>query len=447
VNNLSSNSHPVNIPLGSENKIVSEGFLLSTVVSSFPSVVDVSEPGRVCDTRAETPGRYWIEKSDPCINFRYKLWDECDELRSERNRPYNIAKRRLKDKVLGRRGLKRGEGLSYLEYNAQTLGDFEGKKYNSEIRDLKYAENVINQCGKSVVWFEGERTGGRYVKKLDCRKQWCPDCGGRNGKIHKKRLHSIQSRVNLEKYSIRQFVLTVPADLRELVKSREKLTWLTGEAKRIIAKFFGIPQFDKHGHVKRYNLEKGAIEYLHIFGDEEAGVFKPHFNVHIFEEIGVKLKLDESVLNSIKSAWLKVLRVLKADLSAVDVHYSFSTGVKKNMHRVKYMSRPWSVEDYAAIVDDSLKELLLLDLSGFQYMRFWGAMANCRYRDEMELSEVVESCGNKAGERLIPLFVAPFDFGAWAYCLEELDDGFYRIVKKGNEDIAFLESKRARMSE
>jgi hypothetical protein len=432
MSNLSSNNHPVNIPLGNENKTVSEGFLLSSVISSFASAAaDVSEPGRLCDHRAETPRRYGLEESDHFSTFRYNsLFDECDR-RSEQAHLKNrdIVKRLLRERM----GVS---GSPYLEYNAQTRGDLEEREFNREIFDLKYAENVVSQCGKSVVWFEGAESGNKYVKQVHCRKQYCPVCGGTDGKIHKNRMHSILSRLDVTEYAIRQLIFTIPADLRDKCRFRGILSWLISEVKKIIERYFGDPQFDKFGHIKKYKLKKGAIQYLHIFGDKELGVFKPHINVHIFEEKGVKLKLDESKLAAIKSAWLKVLRELGDDLMSVDVHYSFSIGNKKNIHRVKYMSRPWSSEHYEAVDDDSLKKLLLFDLSGFQYMRFWGSMSNCRYRDEMKLSEIVESCGNKAGEKLITLFFAPFDFGAWAYCLERLDDGFFRIKKKGNKAIA-----------
>jgi hypothetical protein len=199
--------------------------------------------------------------------------------------------------------------------------------------------------------------------------------------------------------------------------------------KETVEKFYGEPVFDKKGHINKYKMEKGVISYLHLFG-EEPGIFKPHLNYHIFEDRTKKLKID--YLESIRKYWLKKLQYFDESLTAVDVHYSFRTTSRKVMHSIKYMSRPWSAADLAAIDDEKLKKLLILDLSGFHYMRFIGAMANKKYKDEMDLSEIQKECESKVGEKLTMKFVGPFDFDAWmaAGRLEEIDDGLYRVKKK-----------------
>lgn len=51
-------------------------------------------------------------------------------------------------------------------------------------------------------------------------------------------------------------------------------------------------------------------------------------------------------------------------------------------------------------------------------------MSNCKFRDEMELSEIKDDVQSKVREKLIPLFVGPFNFASWESRLEEIDDGF-----------------------
>jgi hypothetical protein len=34
-----------------------------------------------------------------------------------------------------------------------------------------------------------------------------------------------------------------------------------------------------------------------------------------------------------------------------------------------------------------IQRLLVMDLTGFQYLRFWGALSNCRYKDETDFNE------------------------------------------------------------
>jgi len=146
--------------------------------------------------------------------------------------------------------------------------------------------------------------------------------------------------------------------------------------------------------------------------------------------------MEAAELELIKKCWLKELRKLDLKIDVVDVHYSFRNNVKKNVHSIKYMAKPWGAVDYAAIDDVDLKKFLVSEMSGFQYLRFWGSMANCKYRDEMTVPAQIEEVESKAGEKLIPLFIAPFDFEEWKEKLEQLDDGFYRVKPSelsGNE--------------
>jgi hypothetical protein len=334
----------------------------------------------------------------------------------------DAKKQELNEKLQNMTGLENWGGFPYLEYNARTEGDF----------DLNYSLNVVSQCQKSVVWFEGESTGLHYVKKIDCRKHWCPICGGAGGTIHKNRLHSILHRFDVDEYNLRQLVLTVPENMRETFKDRENLNKLMAAGKQLIEKFFGVPVFDKKGHVKKYRLEKGAISYLHIFGDQEIGVYKPHLNIHIVENRSEKLKLSESIINSMRKYWLKKLKQFDENIEVVDLFYSFRLQKAHKLHALKYMSRAWGPKDIEN-QSDELKTFLVRDLSGFQYLRFWGALANCNYRDEFNVQDEVENCETKCGEKLKSLMVAPFDETSWKERMVEIDQGFYLILRRGKK--------------
>jgi hypothetical protein len=243
-------------------------------------------------------------------------------------------------------------------------------------------------------------------------------------------MHSILNRVNADFYNVRQFVFTIPENLRDTFKDRDKLNDLFKMTKQIIEKRFGEVIFDKKGYVKKYRLDKPAIAYLHAFGDESPGVFKPHINVHILESKKVLLKLSESYLEEIKNDWLKKLRKYDSSLLVVDVNYSFVTNKGKIIHKFKYMSKPWSKNDYDNIQDESLKHLLVMDLLGFQYLRYWGKLSNRTYKDEMILTEIIEEAEIKVNEKLIFRFWAPINLESYKHVLIEIDDGFYRIKKK-----------------
>ena len=398
---------------------------------NFHSFHDGTRPairGAAAAEQAPPDSVYVLKPFDSSTTFLYNnFFKEISHLQDrKKNSKKDIAKQLLRERITGKWGSGSDSGLTYLEYNAQTLGDFDNY---AKIKDFKYSENIVNLCQKSVIWFKGQDTENHYVKKIDCRKPWCPVCGGKGGKIHNARLHAIMSRVNVEKYNLRQIVLTVPEPLREILKNKENLSLLEKYGNEVIAKHFGEPVFDKLGHVKRYKIKKGIMSYLHLFG-EEVGVFKPHLNYHVFEGKKETLKLTKEKMDLIKKDWLTKLKHFSRQINKVDIHYSFRDSAKKVMHSIKYMSRPWSVEDYNAIEDERLKKLLVVDLCGFQYVRFLGSMSNCKFKDEMELSEIKADFESKVHEKLIPLFFAPFDFVSWKSRLEEIDDGFYRVLTK-----------------
>jgi len=381
---------------------------------------------------------YPLKHKNPYNSPSYKTLDQdvLDHQKARQKRK-DINKFFLREKIESfGPGSAAAEGFLYLEYNAQTRGVLEKQ---NEIFDLHYQENLINVCGKSGIWLQGQVSENFYIKKIDCRKSWCPVCGGKGGKIHNSRLHAILSRADFNKYNLRQFVFTVPESLRDFLTDRENLSKAIKSLKFVIEKFFGVPQFDKKGWVKRYKLEKGVVCYFHAFGDEDPGVYKPHFNIHVFENKTVKLKLEAAELELIKKCWLKELRKLDLKIDVVDVHYSFRNNVKKNVHSIKYMAKPWGAVDYAAINDLDLKKFLVSEMSGFQYLRFWGSMANCKYRDEMTVPAQVQEVESQVGEKLIPLFIAPYDAEAWADKVEDLGNGLFRV--KGKDCISYIDER------
>jgi len=362
----------------------------------------------------------FIPPDSSCYDELFRDISKHQEVRARRSK--DISKILLKERISGKSISDSQESEPYLDINAQEGGDF----------DLRYAENLPKNCGLNVIWFEGETSGNEYVKKVDCRKQWCPICGGKNGKVHKSRMHSILSRVNPNLFNIRQFVFTIPEILRPVFQDREKLSELFSMSKQVIEKYFGSPDFDKKGHIKKYHLEKPVIAYLHAFGDQAPGVFKPHINIHILEAKTEKLKLSDSILQSIKKSWLKKLKKYEASLEVVDVQYSFITKKGKFLHKLKYMCRPWSKEDFDNIQDESLKRLMVLDLSGFQYLRYWGKLSNRTYKDEMDLSEIKQECESKIEEKLIQRSnVTPMNFESYKHILTEIDEGFYLVTRRG----------------
>lgn len=349
--------------------------------------------------------------------------------RSAPQKPRDIAKILLRQRITGQSGL------------SDFVSDLCSTPEEVREKEFQFQENIISVCGRQAISLKGETSGSDYIKLIDCHKQWCPHCGGKKGKIHKNRIRSILKRVDLSQYSLRQLIFTIPEHIREYLKNRESLDKLFVVVKRIVSKFYGQPIFDRRGHIKSYKLDKGVILYLHVFGDPKRdengnfvydGKFHPHINVHVFEPCGTRMKEQSSIIESIKSMWLKQLnKAFNLNLTLVDMHYLFKIKMNQKVHAVKYMSKPWCREDYLA-ADDDLKRLLVLDLTGFLYVRFYGSLANCNYKDDMIISDdEKEEMESKAGEKLIRFGnIGLFDLERWRDKIELIHEGLYRIKGK-----------------
>jgi hypothetical protein len=294
-----------------------------------------------------------------------------------------------------------------------------GEELSREEQYLK-EYNRMYACGKTAALMSTEQFQD-YLHRLDCKKPWCKRCGGKGGKIHKARKQAVRRRLNLEAYDLRQFVFTVPEEYRKNFQSRFGLNQLFSAVNRIIKKRFG--------------KECGAVSYVHLFGDKDGSVFNPHINVHVREKCGVRLKVDESFLGGIRTSWKKALIGMGCTgIKLVDVHYSFRIKMTHKAHSVKYMSRPtWDAETLETM-NDELKQFLLLDLKGFQYIRFWGELANCNYREDAagELQEAREHGESLLGEKLFVRAIVHCNIDEMLKRddIEKVGDGFYRVRKE-----------------
>jgi len=307
--------------------------------------------------------------------------------------------------------------------------------------DVEYAR--MHQCRHTAAWMQGAKkicneTGteiqNNYLKLLDCRKHWCPHCGGKQGTIHKSRKKAVRNRVDLDKYNILQFIFTVPADQRQIFQNRRKLSGLMDSAKALISRFYGTPvAWDREsGQEKKWSLDRGAISYLHLFGDPdrsgtESGVFHPHVNIQIFEPIGVKLKQSPEIVEKIKLSWGRALRGHGCQLDdlAQNVHISYALKDWQKGNKIKYMCKPWAAGNLEA-AETAIKRLLVVEMKGFQYLRFWGALANCKYKDEMDLSAIESEVKKEIPEdvQFRGLVRVPGNLNEIA---EKIDDGLYCV--------------------
>lgn len=294
-------------------------------------------------------------------------------------------------------------------------------------------------CGKTAMMMIGETSKSAYYKQIHCFRAWCPECGGKDGRIAKKRSQAVRDRINLENYGIRQLVLTVPEDQRERYKTVEGLRNLFRMGQQVGAKHFGEPEKTvrrKNGKVKEYRFGNVlAVGYLHLFGDND-GVFHPHINIHIFDD-KKDLHISREKIEEIRKSWRNALKSSGCrGLDKVNVYYSYvkkGSPLRMKNHRIKYMGRPTGGQYIENIEDFELKKLVVVQMKGFLYIRFWGGMANCKkeYREMEGISrEDIEEMESVVGEKLTLVGVMLFDSESWRNSgkVEEIAPGLFRQI-------------------
>jgi len=360
-----------------------------------------------------------------------------------------------------------GVGGSY-----DDIGEFKNGKWTSIASELR----KVNACGKSAIGLRGRKTNDLFYKFIFCYRWMCEKCGSRGGRINRRRFSQIIKKLNTAllktRYvrtcdelidlgdgtlDLRQFVFTVPIDLRQYFQTKKDVTALCRIAERVVKKACpGIP----------------LIRYFHAFGEKEKGIYNPHVNIHGFEVTKKILAMTPGELQKIKEDWAwglmgylsatKKIYLKKEYLKKVNIHYSFVEsdkvykrnkwnkenhcyegfaveGLKLLIHRIEYMSRPCpGSEDLEYIKKDiQLLKMFVVEMKGFRFITncgSWG-IKDIDYKLEAQEAE------NLAGEPLRleydkqgkPLYITRgvFDlkYKEWDY--DELSEGFYRIKEKG----------------
>lgn len=291
---------------------------------------------------------------------------------------------------------------SNLELNpCQVVFEVEGER----VEISAYLDNKIGtetggvvserRCGRRAVLLQKRDEGKFFIKRVYCYRIDCPDCGGKGGRVHKRRARKMD---RIMKYkSLRQLVFTVPEKYWDRFRSRKGLNALRRIIRRVVEKHFP---------------GKGKIYYLHLRGDKD-GRFKPHWNVHVLEGSEVYLKLSGGELREIKEQYKRGLEgFLRERVDVVDVNYSFvyATEVRKKRHRIKYMSDP------------SKNKIEGLDLEGFRFVR-------CEGVEEDECVSGYEFIGEIGWSYAVGMF--------GVMNMELIDDveGVYEIRRYEREDI------------
>jgi len=193
--------------------------------------------------------------------------------------------------------------------------------------------------------------GHQVAKELICNREWCDHagCGGNDGKAHQRRKASWYPRAR-QIASMGRFVFTIPPEIRSEYRTRESLGKLGSAVTRMM---------------KRYGFSRGLRRW-HIFGEDHHGagashagapVYHPHLEVIVDGGF-----LDLEMIEAIKASWC---RILKVDAARGNIHYEYSTDVRKKCHIVSYALRP-------TFLHWEWDEELARELIGFHNRQTWG---------------------------------------------------------------------------
>lgn len=294
-------------------------------------------------------------------------------------------------------------GVPPLDAIGAVVGRGTKSKYITVADEVKRSSS----CGKTALQFTDMLTSDRLYSFIHCGNWLCPRCGKKSGYIHTKRLARILLRL-IRKYkahcselyqagsidlqygtlNLRQFVFTLPLEVRKYFTTRKALQDFCRIVERLIKKRFP---------------GQASFRYLHLFGDKRPEMWSPHVNIHVFsfEDEDLWLTMDE--INEIKASYVKALKAYILEVHGerpdpelwqkIDIHYSYVEGAKTYtrkvkdpktgkikeseipglkliMHRITYMARPCpGPVNFDAVKDNEyLLRLCVIEMKGFHYI-------------------------------------------------------------------------------
>lgn len=249
---------------------------------------------------------------------------------------------------------------AYLEKKAKTAHI--GRACSAKDRGVAWPDGEFRTCGEAGL--ETRRGWGviascasgehLVAKAIACGREWCGRCGQNAGpsrpgsEAHQRRIARwLPKAVRMS--TIGYFVLTVPLELRIRLRDPAVLSSLG----RAVTRMF-----------QRRGFHRGLRRW-HWFGEPENGLhgmptFSPHVNVLV--DAGF---LTLTQINSIKSAWMRVLKLRFGYGGSVVVHYSYAATPGQMYHRVRYVTR-------STFLDWRWDGQMALALRGFRNSSTWG---------------------------------------------------------------------------
>lgn len=221
----------------------------------------------------------------------------------------------------------------------------------------------VAKCGSSYGRFMECQSGSDIFIRIDCHKWFCPVCGGKDGREVQKRFRESLEQFEgalgkgfMDRYYFRQFVFTVPLELREKFQSKRGCSNLMKAVSRLINK----PEWaypDKTRQTRK-NPFAGQMFFqtFHAMGEQGVYEFNPHVNIEIPTDRHENAMLSKELLDDLKDAWLLVLKGYGYKGTARNVNYQYKYQPGQMIHALHYMNKPMGCENGAWVMSQLIED-------------------------------------------------------------------------------------------
>jgi len=221
----------------------------------------------------------------------------------------------------------------------------------------------LESCGQTFVHLKCSKGHEKYVK-THCNREYCPTCGAKGSRLHKKRATRARDRLMWAPV-LGYLVLTLPDQISASRPDRDTLNHLQKKTHDILQRHFDMP---------------GGMIRIHFVG-KQTGKLHIHINAlfPILHTNGIG-KIDPQKLTSIRKDWTNFINsFFDLSLDDTDVFYNFAVPATKKHHKIKYVLRPvvGALEFYSLTDED---KRYILSLKGWQNTRWFGKLANGSYK-------------------------------------------------------------------
>jgi len=234
----------------------------------------------------------------------------------------------------------------------------------------KQALQVLS-CGTKAVSLQCPNGHQKRVM-MTCHKEYCTRCGDVDSLLHKRSKTRALDRL-IWSDVLGYMVFTLPREISDLMPTKEQLGKIEKEAARIVQDNFSTP-----GCMVRTHLMGKEISRLHI-----------HANV-LFPITGTNGTgvVPPATLDNIRQHWTTfVNRTFNSNYRTTNVWYEFRLSHEKMRHTIKYVTRPIVTGTKFLSLSNEAKHWYL-SLGGWHNIRWYGQLANCKYKEYLKSIEV-----------------------------------------------------------